>query len=224
MTLSISAALVALWLAYAVSPFVAAYRLVGAVADRDAAALSAGVDFRALRASLGEQIARTYLRITGKAGAPGSLRDQLAQQLAVGVAASIADQILVDLVSPQGLLDFLRTGAPPDVEPDGLPTPAGLSPQALGNVWRAYLNSELGIARFFLDVPVDKPRQENSPAPILPARLGLEAVRHRAAGGLAASHGAGAGEAGIVSPPRLRRSAPATDPRGDNSPVLREAE
>ena len=161
MTLSISAALVALWLAYAVSPFVAAYRLVGAVADRDAAALSAGVDFRALRASLGEQIARTYLRITGKAGAPGSLRDQLAQQLAVGVAASIADQILVDLVSPQGLLDFLRTGAPPDVEPDGLPTPAGLSPQALGNVWRAYLNSELGIARFFLDVPVDKPRQES---------------------------------------------------------------
>ena len=161
MTLSISAALVALWLAYAVSPFVAAYRLVGAVADRDAAALSAGVDFRALRASLGEQIARTYLRITGKAGAPGSLRDQLAQQLAVGVAASVADQILVDLVSPQGLLDFLRTGAPPDVESDGLPTPAGLSPQALGNVWRAYLNSELGIARFFLDVPVDKPRQES---------------------------------------------------------------
>ena len=161
MTLSISAALVALWLAYAVSPFVAAYRLVGAVADRDAAALSAGVDFRAVRGSLGEQIARTYLRITGKAGAPGSLRDQLAQQLAVGVAASVADQILVDLVSPQGLLDFLRTGAPPDVEPDGLPTPAGLSPQALGNVWRAYLNSELGIARFFLDVPVDKPRQES---------------------------------------------------------------
>ena len=161
MTLSISAALVALWLAYAVSPFVAAYRLVGAVADRDAAALSAGVDFRAVRASLGEQIARTYLRITGKAGAPGSLRDQLAQQLAVGVAASVADQILVDLVSPQGLLDFLRTGAPPDVESDGLPTPAGLSPQALGNVWRAYLNSELGIARFFLDVPVDKPRQES---------------------------------------------------------------
>ncbi|HZO44827.1 MAG TPA: DUF2939 domain-containing protein [Xanthobacteraceae bacterium] len=161
MTLSISAALVALWLAYAISPFVAAYRLVGAVADRDAAALSAGVDFRAVRASLGEQIARTYLRITGKAGAPGSLREQLAQQLAVGVAASVADQILVDLVSPQGLLDFLRTGAPPDIESDGLPTPAGLSTQALGNVWRAYLNSELGIARFFLDVPVDKPRQES---------------------------------------------------------------
>jgi hypothetical protein len=38
--------------------------------------------------------------------------------------------------------------------------PDGLSAETLGNVWRAYLSSELGIARFFLDLPVDKPRQE----------------------------------------------------------------
>jgi Protein of unknown function (DUF2939) len=105
MTLSISAALVALWLAYAVSPFVAAYRLVGAVADRDAAALSAGVDFRAVR-------------VPGCAG----------RQAAAG---------------------------------------------------------EL-------------------PAPILPARLGLDAVRDRTAGGLAGSPGTGTGEAGIGSSARLR--------------------
>jgi Protein of unknown function (DUF2939) len=55
MTLSISAVLVALWLAYALSPFVGAYRLVEAVADRDVAALSAHVDFRAVCGSLGEQ-------------------------------------------------------------------------------------------------------------------------------------------------------------------------
>ena len=157
MTLSISAALVALWLAYAVSPFVSVYRLVGAIQDRDVAGLSARVDFRAVRGSLAEQIARTYLRITGKLDEPRSLRDQLA----VGVAASVADEIVRDLVSPQGLLDFLRTGGPPDIEPDGLPMPGGLTPDALGNAWRAYLNSELGIARFFLDVPVDKPRQES---------------------------------------------------------------
>ena len=161
MTLSISAALVALWLAYAVSPFVAAYRLVGAVADRDAAALSAGLDFRAVRGSLGEQIARTYLRITGKAGADEGGVVQRMDALAVGVAASIADEIVENLVSPQGLLEFLRTGGPPVVESDGLPMPGGLTPDALGNAWRAYLNSELGIARFFLDVPVDKPRQES---------------------------------------------------------------
>jgi Protein of unknown function (DUF2939) len=157
MTLSISAALVALWLAYAVSPFVSVYRLVAAIQDRDVAGLSARVDFRAVRGALAGQIARTYLRITGKLGEPGSLRDQLA----VAVAASVADEILGDLVSPQGLLEFLRTGGPPDIEPDGLPMPGGLTPDALGNVWRAYLNSELGIARFFLDVPVDKPRQES---------------------------------------------------------------
>jgi len=68
-------------------------------------------------------------------------------------------QVLGDLVSSEGLLDFLRTGGPPDA--DSLATPGALSPDALGNVWRVYLNSELGIARFFLDVPVDKPRQEN---------------------------------------------------------------
>jgi hypothetical protein len=161
MTVSISAALVALWLAYAVSPFVSVYRLVGAVQERDVAALSVRVDFRAVRGSLAEQIARTYLRITGKLGDPRSLRDQLAQQLAVGVAGSVADEIIRDLISPQGLLEFLRTGGPPDVEPDGLPMPGGLTRDALGNAWRAYLNSELGIARFLLDVPVDKPRAES---------------------------------------------------------------
>ena len=157
MTLSISAALVALWLAYAVSPFVSVYRLVGAVQERDVAALSMRVDFRAVRGSLAGQIARMYLRITGKLGDPRSLRDQLA----VSVVASVADEIIRDLISPQGLLEFLRTGGPPDVEPDGLPMPGGLTRDALGNAWRAYLNSELGIARFFLDVPVDKPRAES---------------------------------------------------------------
>ena len=157
LTLSISAALVALWLAYAVSPFVSVYRLVGAVEERDVAALSVRVDFRAVRGSLAGQIARMYLRITGKLGDPRSLRDQLA----VSVVASVADEIIRDLISPQGLLEFLRTGGPPDVEPDSLPMPGGLTRDALGNAWRAYLNSELGIARFFLDVPVDKPRAES---------------------------------------------------------------
>jgi Protein of unknown function (DUF2939) len=138
MTLSISAALVALWLAYAVSPFVSVYRLVGAVENRDIAALSARVDFRALSGSLAAQIARMYLIITGKLlGEPGSLREQLAQQLAVGVAASIADEIVENLVSPQGLLEFLRTGGPPVVESDGLPMPGGLTADALDQTGEA---------------------------------------------------------------------------------------
>jgi Protein of unknown function (DUF2939) len=160
MTSSIIAALVALWLAYAVSPFVGVYRLAGAVQARDVAALSARVDFAALRGSLAAQITRTYLRLTGKAGQTGSLLEQFT----IGVAASVAAPMLTKLVSPEGLLDLLQNGRPSELLPDStatLPTPGGLNQEALGNVWRAYLNSELGIARFFLDVPVDKPRQES---------------------------------------------------------------
>jgi hypothetical protein len=40
-------------------------------------ALPERVDFLALRGSLSTQIARTYLRITGKGGDPGSLKPLL---------------------------------------------------------------------------------------------------------------------------------------------------
>jgi hypothetical protein len=42
-----------------------------------------------------------------------------------------------------------------------VPSIQGLSSDALGNVWRAYTNSELGIARFFTTVPVDKQPEES---------------------------------------------------------------
>jgi hypothetical protein len=87
--LSISA-LVALWLAYAASPFVGVYQLVEVVG------LPERVDFPALRGSLSTQIARTYLRITGKGGDPGSLKERVF----VVVAASVAAPIVAELVSP----------------------------------------------------------------------------------------------------------------------------
>jgi hypothetical protein len=149
-------ALLVLWLAYAVSPFLGVYRLVDVVAQRDVAALSERVDFPALRASLSTQIVKTYLRITGKGDEPGSPKERIL----VVVAASVAAPIVAELVSPEALLDLLKTGRPVEVTPDIPPMTGGLSSESLGNVWRAYLNSELGIARFFLDVPVDKPRQE----------------------------------------------------------------
>ena len=67
---------------------------------------------------------------------------------------------MAEFVSPERLLELLQTGRPVDIVPNTPAMPGGLSPQSLGNVWRAYLNSELGIGRFFLDVPVDKPRDE----------------------------------------------------------------
>jgi hypothetical protein len=57
-------------------------------------------------------------------------------------------------------LDLLRNGGPSDVFSEDAPSVDGLSSETLKSLWRVYANSELGIARFFLDVPVDKPQQE----------------------------------------------------------------
>src|SRR5260370_5524704 len=116
-----------LWLGYAAGPLFAVYRLVDAIQARDMASLTERVDFRALRTSLTAQIVRTYLRITGKAGRPGSLLEQFA----VGVGTSIAAPMVAKLISPEGLLDLLQNGRPPNME--NVPSIEGLSSEALTN-------------------------------------------------------------------------------------------
>jgi outer membrane protein TolC len=65
-TLRVAALLAVLLAAYAVWPVVGFCRLASALEARDAAALSAQVDFRALRTSLTKQILATYLELSGK--------------------------------------------------------------------------------------------------------------------------------------------------------------
>jgi Protein of unknown function (DUF2939) len=156
-TIKIAAVLVVLWLAYAAWPFFDVYRLLDAVQARDVAALNDRIDFLALRRSLTAQIARTYLRLTGKAGQPGSI----VEQFTVGVATSVADPLVAKLVSPEALLDLLQTGRPSGIAADNIPSIEGIGAQAAGNAWRLYLNSELGIGRFFITLPVDKPPPES---------------------------------------------------------------
>jgi DUF2939 family protein len=151
------AAVLFLWLAYTVWPFVEVYRLAGAVQARDVATVSQKIDFDALRASLTTQITATYLRVTGKTGRPGSILEQLV----AGVAASVADALVAKLISPDALLDLLQNGTPPGVFSNSVPPVQGLSSEALGSIWRAYVNSEFGIARFFILVPVDKPASDS---------------------------------------------------------------
>jgi len=153
----ISAALIAVWLAYAASPFFAVYDLLRVVQERNLVELPARVDFPAVRRSLTAQIVRTYLRITGKTGQGGST----VEQFAVSIGASLADPTVAKLISPETFLELLRNGGPSDVFSGDAPSVDGLSSEALESLWRVYANSELGIARFFLNVPVDKPRQES---------------------------------------------------------------
>ena len=167
-TIEIGTSLLILWLAYAVWPFFTVYRLADAVQARNVAAVSALVDFPALRRSLTIQIVRAYLRLTEKAGRPGSILEQFS----VGVGASVADPIVAKLISPEALLDLLQSGRLSGVFPDNVPPIEGLSSEALGNVWRVYPNSELGIARFFVTIPIDKP-------PVESFRLGFCLTRWR---------------------------------------------
>jgi hypothetical protein len=143
-------------LAYAVWPFFTVYRLASAVEARDVAEINELVDIPALRRSLAAQIVRTYLRITGGAGRPGSTFEQFA----IGIGTSVADPLVAKLISPSALLGLLQNGQPSGVFSDHVPPIEGLSSKALGNVWQAYANSELGIARFFVVVPFDKPLGE----------------------------------------------------------------
>jgi hypothetical protein len=155
-TTGIAAALV-FWLLYTAWPFVEVYRLASAVQARDVNTLKEQVDFRALRASLTTQIVAAYLRLTGKTGRPGSLLEQFA----AGIGASVAEPIVAKLISPEALLELLQNGKPSGVFSDNVPSIQGLNSDAVGNVWRAYVNSEFGIGRFFITVPVDKPTAES---------------------------------------------------------------
>jgi hypothetical protein len=156
LTATIGVALLVLWLAYAAWPFFAVYELVGAVQSRDVAAVNERVDFPALRRSLTAQLVRTYLRITGKGGRPGSI----VEQFAVGVGSTVADPIVAKLVTPEALLDLLRDGRPSSVFSGNVPSIEGVSLQALGSFWRVYWNSELRIGKFYVAAPVDKPPTE----------------------------------------------------------------
>jgi Protein of unknown function (DUF2939) len=153
---AIGVVLLALWLSYAAWPLFAVYELVGAVQARDIAALNERIDFPALRRSLTAQLVRTYLRITGKGGRPGSVLEQFA----VGIGSTVADPIVAKLIAPEVLIDLLRDGRPRGVFSDSVPSIEGVSAAALGNIWRVYWNSELRLGKFHVAVPVDKPVPE----------------------------------------------------------------
>ncbi len=152
----ISAALFLLWIVYAASPFFAVYGLARVIQERNIAQLAERVDFSSVRRSLTAQLVRTYGRITGKTGQAGSI----VEQFAVAVGAALADPMVAKLITPEAFIDLLQTGKTADGLSDNAQSVNGLSSDALRSFWRVYANSELGIARFFLTVPVDKPREE----------------------------------------------------------------
>src|SRR5215212_6486541 len=118
-TIRVGAALALLWVAFAVSPYVASYRLAAAVQARDLEAIKTRVNFRAVRLSLAKQILAVYLTTAGD----GGVSEATARQLATA-AIDIAEPLMVQLLSPEVLIDLLDDGWPQSIVAES-PSEAG---------------------------------------------------------------------------------------------------
>jgi hypothetical protein len=147
------AAIALVWIAYAAWPFSALYGLVDAVQSRDGTAVARRVNFPAVRQSLTEQIVVTYLRLTGRDARLG----QFGRGMAVAGITSIADPIVAKLLSAEALMELLNVGWPTTVLPDKATTFQGLSSGALGDIWQVFVQSEQGLRRFEIAVPMAAP-------------------------------------------------------------------
>lgn len=151
-TIAVVVLLLALWVGYLAWPFVSLLAVVRAAESGDVAAIQERVNFPALRRSLSGQIISTYARFTGmKLDGAG---------LTVGLAASLADPFIEKMLSPAALADLLRSGWPKGVLSDAAPGAGGVSPSAIGNAWRLFLNSDYGIGEVRVTVPVDQPKEK----------------------------------------------------------------
>ena len=89
------------WLGYIAWPLYDLTALVRAIDARDVSTVVRYVNFDRVRASLTEQIASAYMRMSG--AKPGLLAEQ-----AVVVGLSVADPVIRKLVSPEALSELLQ--------------------------------------------------------------------------------------------------------------------
>ncbi|TNC15099.1 DUF2939 domain-containing protein [Methylobacterium terricola] len=101
-------AVLLLWLAYGLSPYIALYRLSQAVQAHDAAAVAQRVNFRTLRLSLTRQA------LAAAVDAIAARRDLSARERTILTEASgaLAGPLVESLVTPETLIDLLDDGWP----------------------------------------------------------------------------------------------------------------
>ena len=146
-------ALLLVWAAYFISPYVSCYRLGVALQARDVAQIEQRVNFPALRASLARQIIPAYLVATGRQSEAKGARTQAV----AGIGATVADPILAQYISPQAFANFL---ADPRAEIDQSGLPGGANDLRLKSVsdgWRLFATAQTrGFRRVIFTLPLDK--------------------------------------------------------------------
>jgi hypothetical protein len=142
-------ALVALIAAYEVWPLYGLHRISNAVVRRDGADLLARVDVPSLKRSLGEQIARAYLRQTGK---DKGLND-LQVTLAVRLATAMADARISEMVRAEDLIRLLGESGTGSFGAAGVALPRLEAPN-LDSLFRFIAQSERAGRDFSTLVPL----------------------------------------------------------------------
>lgn len=152
------AALALGWIAFALSPFVALYRLSSAVQARDARALAARVNFRTLRVSLTRQALAAVL----EAATARRDLDPRDRQLVVDAAGALVEPLIASLVTPETVLDLLDDGWPQSIALPPRETRGGGLPQpSFGQFARLVFGAESrGFRGVVVPVPPERPRAE----------------------------------------------------------------
>jgi hypothetical protein len=137
------------WIGWLMWPLTAVYALARAVEARNATAISETLEPLAIRRSLGAQVLEAYSRLTGTPIARNSL--------IAALTGSIADPLVVKIMSPEGIALLLQSGW---VSPELAERPSGaqgLSTRALGDIWQVFRNSRRELDRYWISFPADRP-------------------------------------------------------------------
>jgi hypothetical protein len=138
------AALVLLWIGYVAWPLYDIYQLARAIETRNVSAATQRIDFPRVRGSLAQQISDAYFKRTGARVSP----------LVKGAVGSIADPVVAKFISAEALAELLRVGWPVSVLPDRPRDAAGISLSALGSAWQLFAQSDYGVGRLDVAIPV----------------------------------------------------------------------
>jgi hypothetical protein len=147
--------LVLAWLVFAASPYVALYNLARAVEARDVATIQDRVNFRAVRAALTKELVVAYLEATGRGAELSASR----KQMAGAIGGTIADPLVAQYVTPEALIDLLRT--PPASAGGAAPSLGRIEFGSLRDAWALFANAETrGFRVISFALPPEKPAKE----------------------------------------------------------------
>lgn len=135
--------LIVLLAGYTVWPIYDLYRIASAVETRNLVALQELVDFPSLRASLIKQINDAYRKQS----------DQSQRSIGVGVG-------VVQISSPERLLDLLGTGSVSTDPSLRSSLAAPFASSSFGSPWQIWLSSDYSGRTFYVTVPVRSPSDQ----------------------------------------------------------------